>query len=100
MPGSIRRARRIDNNQVDVVAALRGVGASVLHLHAIGKGAPDILVGFRGINVLIEIKSAKGTMTPDESAFVSGWLGQVCVAYSPEMALVQVEQVARAQGKI
>lgn len=32
------RAARVDQNQAEIVAALRKAGASVQHLHTIGKG--------------------------------------------------------------
>ena len=38
-------ASRVDSNQPEIVATLRGMGCSVQHLHAVGKGVPDLLVG-------------------------------------------------------
>jgi hypothetical protein len=52
--------RRVDSTQVGIVLALRKTGASVQHLHTIGKGCPDLLVGYRGRNILIEVKSDGG----------------------------------------
>ena len=49
--------KRVDMNQPEIVADLRGIGATVQHLHMVGKGCPDILVGFRGNNWLFEIKT-------------------------------------------
>jgi hypothetical protein len=37
--------KRVDDNQGAVTKALRAEGWSVTHLHAIGKGCPDLLVG-------------------------------------------------------
>jgi Holliday junction resolvase len=69
------------------VKAFRDIGATVLHLHTIGKGCPDILVGLNGINYLIEIKDgskppSKRKLTPDEETFAKNWLGQVCIIKS------------------
>ena len=47
---------RVDANQPVIVAALRAIGATVQHLHAVGQGCPDILVGYDGVNFLMEIK--------------------------------------------
>ena len=44
----MRRAARVDRNQAEIVVALRAGGASVQPLHAVGKGVPDLLVGWRG----------------------------------------------------
>ena len=51
-----RRAAKIDGNQGDIVIALEAVGASVQSLAAVGNGCPDLLVGFRGTNFVIEVK--------------------------------------------
>lgn len=51
------RAAKVDVNQKDIVAELRAVGASVEPLHAVGRGVPDLLVGFRNDIWLIEVKS-------------------------------------------
>jgi hypothetical protein len=64
-------AARIDANQPAIVAAIRKMGATVLHLHTIGKGAPDILIGYQGKNALVELKDgakppSARKLTPDE----------------------------------
>ena len=53
-------ASRVDSNQPEIVATLRGMGCSVQHLHAVGKGVPDLLVGCRGVNLLVAVYSACG----------------------------------------
>lgn len=50
----IKRARRRDDNELEIVSALRSVGAGVQRLD--GKGLPDLLVGFRGKLMLLEVK--------------------------------------------
>ena len=53
--------KRVDRNQPQIVADLRGVpGVSVCSLHTVGNDFPDIIVGFRGQNWLFEIKTQKG----------------------------------------
>jgi hypothetical protein len=58
------RAARIDANHEQVVSALRAAGASVQSLAAVGQGVPDLLVGFQGKTLLMEIKD--GNKTPSE----------------------------------
>ncbi len=41
---------------IEGLAHLRQAMAEVEHLHMVGKGCPDILVGYKGKNVLLEIK--------------------------------------------
>ena len=49
-------AKRVDANQKEIVNKLRAIGASIQDLSMVGKGCPDILVGFRCKNYLFEIK--------------------------------------------
>ena len=42
----MRQAAKVDDNQAAIVEALRSLGASVESLAAVGKGVPDLLVGF------------------------------------------------------
>jgi len=60
----MRRAARIDANQPAIIAALRSIGATVQPLHAVGGGCPDLLVGLRGRNILMEVKD--GARPPSE----------------------------------
>ena len=72
--------KKVDNNQTQVVKALRDMGATVQHLHAVGKGCPDIVVGFKGKNLLLEIKDGdKKVLTPDQVNWHKLWKGQVSV---------------------
>lgn len=88
----MRRAANIDANQPEIVAALRAVGASVEHLHSVGAGCPDILVGHKGTNWLIEIKD--GSKVPSKQKLNTRqvdwhklWNGQVSIARTAEEAL-------------
>lgn len=54
-------ARRIDENQPEIVKTFRQLGASVLILSNLGKGCPDICCGIFGKNYLFEIKNGKKT---------------------------------------
>lgn len=73
-------AKQVDSNQVEVVAALRAAGATVLHLHEVADGCPDLLIGIAGINALIEIKDghkppSAQRLTPDQVSFHRTWRG-------------------------
>lgn len=89
----MRYAARVDDNQKAVVEAFRKAGASVLHLHAVGHGCPDLLVGVDGIDVQVEVKDgAKAPsarkLTGLEQRHVEGWRGRpVALVESPEAAL-------------
>lgn len=53
----MRRAAHVDANHADIVKALLAVGCTVQNLAGVGCGCPDILVGIRGVMVLVEIKN-------------------------------------------
>ena len=83
----MRRAAKVDANQPEIVAALRGIGADVQHLYTLGEGCPDILVGYRGNNWLFEIKTKSGKLTEDEAEWHDKWRGQVHIVRTPEQAI-------------
>jgi hypothetical protein len=91
----VRTRARVDTNQSAIVEALRGAGATVLHLHTIGKGCPDIAVGIHGRNYLLEIKNgskspSKRKLTPDEQKWHEAWRGEVCIVSSEAEALAAI----------
>ena len=83
-----RRAARVDENQAEIVAALRGLFfVSVQHLHAVGSGVPDLLIGIGGQNFLIECKTAKGHLTGAQKDWHRYWRGQVAIIRSADEAI-------------
>ena len=83
----MRRAAKVDRNQGDIVTDLRAAGATVESLATLGKGRPDLLVGYRGVNWLLEVKVDKGKLTPDQEAWHPTWRGQVAIVRSADEAL-------------
>ena len=58
-------ASRPDLNKATIVSALRAIGASVTNL-AGGQGVPDLLVGFEGVNTLLEVKAGRAKLNPEQ----------------------------------
>lgn len=76
----MRRAAKIDANQTAIVKALRHMGCTVQHLHAVGEGCPDLLVGAHGVTLLIEVKDgtkppSARRLTPDQEVWHRNWTG-------------------------
>lgn len=67
----MRWAARADANQTEIVKALRAAGASVWHI----KWPVDLIVGYQGRTILMEIKTRNGTYTDDQKSFLSTWTG-------------------------
>jgi hypothetical protein len=69
------RATRVDTNQKELVEYLRGNGLSVIHLHGVGSGVPDVAVGIGGLTCLAEIKTEKGKDTKAQEELMKWWTG-------------------------
>lgn len=88
--------KKVDANQGEIVQALREAGASVTDLHEVGKGCPDIVVGWIDRKsliphtVLMEIKTENGRMTPEEKDWWATWQGHALVIRSPREALIAI----------
>tara|TARA_R100000426_G_scaffold13940_1_gene13437 strand:+ start:4335 stop:4646 length:312 start_codon:yes stop_codon:yes gene_type:complete len=92
----MRKKARVDANQKEIVQELRKRGISVLHTHQLGKGAPDIIVGYMNSNYLIEIKDGNKSksqqrLTKDELDFSLKWRGSYAVCNSLEQILLLID---------
>jgi len=87
--GAPRWAQRPDSNQPDIVTALEKIGCSVEQLHRVGR-IPDLLVGYRGLTMTLEVKTATGRLRKEQEQWHRGWKGHSCVVRSPEDAIQQV----------
>ena len=73
-----------DDNQPDIERGLRELGISFADTSALGRGFPDLVIGYRRRNFLIEIKDGAKVpsarrLTPAEEEFRDGWGGQYSV---------------------
>lgn len=88
--------RKVDANQKQIVDALRKIpGVTVFSTHTIGKGVPDIVVGYCGLNYLFEIKDgdkppSQQKLTPMEETFFDTWKGQVKLVTCVDDILIEM----------
>jgi len=99
----MRRAGKVDANQAVVVRKLRDCAVKVEILSDVGKGVPDILCGFRGLNILLEVKDgakfpSDRKLTADQVAWHASWPGQVDVVSDFDEAWAVIEREARKAG--
>ena len=85
----MRRAAKVDSNQDAIVDAYRGLGCTVTSLAGLGRGVPDLLVGYRGKLSLVEVKTPKGKLRPMQEEFRKLW--PVRVVRSVEEVIQHVE---------
>lgn len=88
----MRRIARTDANQPEIVKALRKVGATVAITAQAGAGFPDLVVGHRGKNYLMEVKDPNQKklnqkLTADQMIFHEFWNGQIAVVKTAEEAI-------------
>lgn len=88
----MRRAARVDANQVAVVAALRKVGAVVTPIHMVGNGVADLLVSFRQRWFVLEVKdgakpASARQLTADEERWIGLQRAPVFIVTSPAEAV-------------
>lgn len=92
-----RYAKRVDENHAQVVAELRAAlpEATVLDLSGTGKGCPDIMVGWNGLNFLLEIKDgdkpkSRRELTEAQKAFHLSWQGQAAIVTTAAQAVAAI----------
>lgn len=66
-------AAKVDQVQAGIVGALRRCGAQVESLAGVGKGVPDLLVGYAGNLYLLEVKSPGGKLTTMQKVWHRCW---------------------------
>ena len=85
-------AARTDQNQPGIVAGLRAAGCTVAPAHAVGRGFPDLVVGYRGCTYLLEVKDgdkppSARKLTPAQVDWHAAWRGHVAVICTLDEAL-------------
>ncbi len=95
----MRRRAHTDSNQAEIVRVLRAAGASVQSLAAVGKGCPDLLVAYKGVNYLFEVKNPAGLnglvargkgLTPDQVEWHRLWRGTIHIVNNETEALTVI----------
>jgi hypothetical protein len=82
-----------DANHNEIVGALQKAGAYVLDMSHVGRGFPDLIVGFRSKTILMEIKNPKTSygrkgLNKNQLKWKEQWTGDTyCVVDSVEAAL-------------
>ena len=68
-----RFRQKLDENHRAIVATLQYNGALVGDLSNAGGGVPDLVVGYRGVLFLVEVKTLKGALSPKQKEFFAQW---------------------------
>lgn len=99
-----------DANEAEIVRALLRIGASVIRLDPSGgasmEGVPDLLVGFRRANFLLEVKRFKGAtkrnpisdLNPSQLKFFGAWRGHADVVRTATEALRAIGAITGSES--
>lgn len=74
----MRSNKKVDGNQSEIITQAKQLNISVQSLHQLGKGCPDVLFGYGGINIFAEIKDGNNDLNEQQIEFHSNWQGQIC----------------------
>lgn len=76
-----------DKNEKEIVEALKKVGASVARTNFL-----DLVVGYKGVNYIIEVKMPKGKLSAGQELIIETWQGR-----KPEV-VYSIQDAFRAIG--
>ena len=84
VPGKLSHRLSVDANQSEIVRTLRALaGVSVF---VIGRPV-DLLVGYRKVNYLLEVKMPAAKLTPVQKRFFIDWKGDRAIVTTPHEAV-------------
>ena len=86
----MRTKARKDANQAEIVERLKKElpECSIQSLHNVGRGVPDLLVGYKDRNFLFEIKSQRfANLTNSQIDWHMAWKGQINVVVNFDTVL-------------
>jgi len=90
----MRKLAKTDENQQEIIDQLKSLPyrLSMIATHQLGGGFPDLVIGYKGRNLLVEIKNPEWAtrtelvdpfemLTEDEESFLMQWEGEYIIAF-------------------
>lgn len=95
-----RRAAKVDENQSALVELIRAMGVSVAITSAAHDGFTDLVIGFGGVTVLVEVKDgskepARRKLTPQQATFHGSFKGAITVIENEQQAVELVNRIKK-----
>ena len=91
-------SKRVDANHKSIVDGLRAVGAEVQSLADIGRGVPDLLVGFKGRWYVAEIKDGAKVKSRQKLTDAEGTWHERFSRIAPVHVWTSLEEALKAIG--
>ena len=99
-------AARTDDNHREVVDGFKAAmpEATVFDASGAGKGFPDIVIGWKGMTFLFEIKdpekpASKRRLTPAQSELHQDWQGHIAVVHTAAEICAEIARAVLKQGR-
>ena len=89
----MRKRPKLDNNHRQIKNELEQCYIKIVDLAGVGDDVPDLLVARRGINLLVELKSPGGKLSPGQYEFILQWPAPVMVADCIEQIIEAFDQL-------
>jgi hypothetical protein len=86
-----RYAKKRDTSERPIIEALKQFGMDVIQIDT----PVDLVIGWRGVNYLAEVKTGKAKLRDGQAKFVDEWRGQVVVLRNPADAVNWASEVAK-----
>lgn len=88
-----RRKAKTDDNQKAIVDTFRSMGISTAITSNAGDGFTDLVIGYGGLTVLVEVKDGNKPpsaqkLTPDQQKFHGSFLGAITTINSVDKAIL------------
>lgn len=96
--GAPRWAQKPDENHPEIVKGLRQMGCTVFEAHRVGSKLPDLIVGYRNLTMLLEVKTPKGRLRKGQEEWLSEWRGHTCIVRSLDEAIAEVMAHVKAHA--
>jgi hypothetical protein len=91
---------RTDRNHTEILNGLRQAAIGAVSIASVGGGVPDLIAGFRGICIVLEVKVPGKKPNAGQVAFREQWPGPYAVVTTPEEAVLAVLRHAKECGKV
>jgi len=81
--------KRTDQNQTEIMAAIRNLGGQAFDLHNVGSGFPDLIVACQHTHdtFLIECKMPGADLNTIEKVFHHAWFGKIYICHDIQEAI-------------
>jgi len=89
---------RPDANHAEVKGWYEELYCSVVDLHGVGFGCPDLLVGLAAHTDLVEVKTDTGQLKPSQKRFQADWRGAKVVVVRTHADVINHVQNVRERA--